>query len=57
MLLGVFLTFGVAALGQNNYSVKGTIADTVEKVKLVTSAGFHITIQRFDIGDVRIRQN
>jgi Outer membrane protein beta-barrel family len=38
ILLGVFIFFGVAALGQNNYSVRGTIADTVEKVKLVTSA-------------------
>ena len=38
ILLGVFIFFGVVALGQNNYSVKGTVSDTVEKVKLVTSA-------------------
>src|SRR5450432_1198395 len=39
ILLWAFLIFfGLGASAQNNYSVKGTIADTVEKVKLVTSA-------------------
>jgi Outer membrane protein beta-barrel family len=32
----IFFELGVSA--QNNYSIKGTITDTVEKVKLVTSA-------------------
>jgi hypothetical protein len=39
LLLWTFLIFfALAASAQNSYSVKGTIADTVEKVKLVTSA-------------------
>src|SRR5450755_4341036 len=39
ILLWAFLIFfGLGASAQNNYSVKGTIADKVEKVKLVTSA-------------------
>jgi Outer membrane protein beta-barrel family len=38
ILLGVFNFLGAAALGQNDYSVKGIISDTVEKVKLATSA-------------------
>ncbi len=39
ILLWTFLIFfGLSASAQNGYSVKGTIADSVEKVKLATSA-------------------
>ncbi len=35
---GCLYSSGWPPWGQNNYSVKGTVSDTVEKVKLVTSA-------------------
>jgi len=46
ILFWAFLIFfELGALAQNNYSIKGTITDTVEKVKLVTSA---VTILQFN---------
>src|SRR5579862_7831856 len=38
LLCAFFTFFGAGAFAQNGYSVKGTITDSVEKVKLGTSA-------------------